>query len=56
MIICSQIIGILMVSLFPKFGRQLDEHEKLVEICSKDMGHEISILDYSSKIFVYSII
>jgi hypothetical protein len=56
MIICSQIIGILMVIIFPKFGRQLNEHEKLVETCSKDMKSEIAILDYSSKIFIYLII
>lgn len=47
----SQIIGILMVIIFPKFGRQLDQHQKLIEVCSKDMKDTIVILDYSSKIF-----
>ncbi len=56
MILCSQIIGILMVVLFPKFGRPLDAQERLVETCSKDMKNEIVILDYSSKIFIYLII
>jgi hypothetical protein len=51
MLIYSQIIGILMVVIFPKFGRPLDEHEKLIETCSKDVQDGLAVLDYSSKIY-----
>lgn len=54
-VLSSQIIGILMVILFPKFGRPLDEHEKLIETCSNDMTNEIEKLDYTSIIFAYLI-
>lgn len=45
----SQIVGILMVVLFPKFGRPLDQHQIISETCSTDAKSEIAILDYSSK-------
>jgi hypothetical protein len=41
-----------MVVIFPKFGRQLDKHEMLIEACSKDMKSEVAILDYSSMIML----
>jgi hypothetical protein len=41
-----------MVVVFPNFGRQLDEHQKLVETCSATLSSGIAILDYSSKIFL----
>lgn len=56
MLIYSQIIGILMVVIFPKFGRPLDEHEKLIETCSKDLQDRLVVLDYSSKIYAHLII
>jgi hypothetical protein len=38
-----------MVVIFPKFGRPLDEHKKLIETCSKDTEIGLAVLDYSSK-------
>lgn len=41
-----------MVIFYPKFGRSLDEHEKLIETCTKDITNQIEALDYTSKIFL----
>ncbi|CAF0888219.1 unnamed protein product [Adineta ricciae] len=50
-VMSSQVIGILMVTVFPKFARPLNEHEMSIETCSKDVKHGLAILNYS--IYVY---
>ena len=48
-VISSQVIGILMVVIFPKMGRPLDASEMSTETCSTDTQSDIAILDYTSK-------
>jgi hypothetical protein len=45
-------INVMMVIIFPTFGRQLDARERITETCSKDMKNKIVILDYSSTIIL----
>ena len=45
----SQVIGILMVVIFPKMGRSLDASEMSTETCSLDTQSDIAILDYTGK-------
>ncbi|CAF4335064.1 unnamed protein product [Rotaria sordida] len=49
-------MGILMVVIFPKLGRQLNEYEMLIETCSKDMKDKIAILNYSIPLYTMAFI
>ncbi|CAF1087427.1 unnamed protein product [Rotaria sp. Silwood1] len=55
-VMSSQIIGILMVVIFPKLGRQLSQYEMLTETCSKDMKDKIAILNYSIPLYTMAFI
>ncbi|CAF0830594.1 unnamed protein product [Rotaria sordida] len=55
-VMSSQIMGILMVVIFPKLGRQLNEYEMLTETCSKDMKDKIAILNYSIPLYTMAFI
>ncbi|CAF1088630.1 unnamed protein product [Adineta ricciae] len=50
-VISSQVIGILMVMIFPKFARPLNEHEMSIETCSKDVKHGLGMLNYSISVY-----
>ncbi|CAF3612492.1 unnamed protein product [Adineta steineri] len=55
-VMSSQIIGILMVVIFPKFARPLNVHQMLIETCSKDLKDDIAILDYSIPLYIMVLI
>ncbi|UJR37129.1 hypothetical protein I4U23_029833 [Adineta vaga] len=51
-----QIIGILMVTIFPKFARSLNEREMSIETCSKDAKTGLAILNYSIPLYTMAFI
>ncbi|CAF2113516.1 unnamed protein product [Rotaria magnacalcarata] len=55
-VMASQIIGILMVVIFPKFGRPLNEYEMSIETCSKDSTDKIVVLNYSTPLYIMAFI